>query len=349
MASGLYTSLEIGSQPAVWQATLDEVASRQEWFFDQLADLARTPFVATGCGSTYYLSLAAAATLRGSGLAAAAAPASELAFFMRQYVPHDRTLLAISRSGTTTETLWAVERYQRERPHGKVVVITCAPDAPLVERAEVCLIAPRAQEQSIAQTRSFTSMALLIQALAAFLTRDAARLERIRRLPSALAELFERAGELPRTIGADLGIQRFFFLGSGPLYGMACEAMLKTKEMSCSWAEAYHTLEFRHGPMAVVDADALVVGMISDSAAEAEIEVLQHMKRLGARTLAIAEAAGAYDWSGVDRVIELRSGLDEWERGALYLPLIQWIAFHRSLAKGLDPDSPVNLTAVVNL
>jgi glucosamine--fructose-6-phosphate aminotransferase (isomerizing) len=119
--------------------------------------------------------------------------------------------------------------------------------------------------------------------------------------------------------------------------------------MARSWAEAYHTLELRHGPMAVVNADTLVVGMISDSAKEAEIKVLQHMKRLGARTLALAETAGAYDWSGVDRVIELRSGLDEWERGALYLPLIQWIAFHRSLAKGLDPDSPVNLTAVVNL
>jgi glucosamine--fructose-6-phosphate aminotransferase (isomerizing) len=349
MTAGEHTRLEIASQPAVWQATLDDLASQQEQLRAQLADMAGSPLVVTGCGSTYYLSLATAAALRGDGLAATAAPASELALFSDQQPRGDFTLLAISRSGTTTETLWAVERYRRERPAGRVVAITCVPQTPLIERATTTLLAARAQEQSVAQTRSFTSMALLGQALAGFLAGDPGRLERLRRLPTALSGLIERAGELPRAIGGDLGIERFFFLGNGALYGIACEAMLKTKEMTCSWSEAYHTLEFRHGPMSVVDNRSLVVGLISDSAAEAEIKVLQHMRRLGARTLALTESAGAHDWSSVDQVIELRSGLGEWERGPLYLPLIQWIAFHRALAKGLDPDHPVNLSAVITL
>ncbi len=349
MTVGSATRLEIASQPEVWQATLNELKAQQAQLTAQLAGYAATPFIVTGCGSTYYLSLATAAALRSVGVAAWALPGSELALYEQKHLPPNFTLLAISRSGTTSETLWAVKRYRDEHPDGHVVAITCVPDTPLVSAADVVLIALQAQEQSIAQTRSFTSMALLGQVLVAVLSGDSSRIERLQRLPAALTSVVERVGELPRMTGADLSLQRYFFLGSGALYGFACEAMLKTKEMTTSWAEAYHTLEFRHGPMSVVDENSLVVGLISDSIAAAEIAVLKQMKGLGARTLALTETRGTHDWTGIDEVVELRSGVGEWERGALYLPLIQWIAFYRALAKGLDPDHPHNLTAVITL
>jgi len=47
--------------------------------------------------------------------------------------------------------------------------------------------------------------------------------------------------------------------------------------------------------------------------------------------------------------VELKSGLNEWERGPLYLPFLQWVAFHRSRSKGLDADQPSNLTAAIHL
>jgi len=349
MTLGAYTRLEIDSQPSVWQATLDDIAAQQGQLSSALAGLSTAPLIVTGCGSTYYLSLHAAAVLRKIGVQAWALPASELVYFAQEHRPRRFNLLAVSRSGTTTETVRAVEGYRAAHPQGTAIAITCAPETPLTAHADASLVAAHAPEQSVAQTRSFTSMALLAQALAGLVAGNPARLTRLRGLPAALAGLIEREPETPQQIGADLSIERLFFLGSGPLYGIACEAMLKTKEMTCSWAEAYHVLEFRHGPMSLAGQGALVVGLISDSAAEAEIKVLHDMRQLGARTLALAEARGSYDWIGVDQVIELHSGLDEWERGALYLPLLQWIAFHRALAKGLDPDHPVNLTAVVYL
>jgi glucosamine--fructose-6-phosphate aminotransferase (isomerizing) len=125
--------------------------------------------------------------------------------------------------------------------------------------------------------------------------------------------------------------------------------MLKTKEMSLSYAEAYYPLEFRHGPMSMVDEHTLVVGFLSDTGLAQEVRVLKDMQRLGGRTLALAEDAAALSGWRADHVVELRSGLDEWERGPLYLPVIQRLAFHRAVAKGLDPDRPNNLTAVVEL
>jgi glucosamine--fructose-6-phosphate aminotransferase (isomerizing) len=350
MANGTFTYNEIKSQSIVWKATIDGILDQRQNLRGQLSDLMERPFVVTGCGSTYYLALHTASLLRSIGINAFAFPASELVFFPMEYLPENFVLLTISRSGTTTETLWAMEAYRKFLPlQSKIVSITCVPETPMIAKSDVALISPRAQEESVAQTRSFSSMVIVSQILAGLFTNDDFRLEGLRVLPGVLDSLLERSISRIETLGKDVTIDRIFYLGNGPFYGIANECMLKTKEMSCSWAEAYHTLEFRHGPMSVVSPNALVVGLISDSAAKDEIRVLKDIKEMGARTMAICENRGALDWSGVDDVFEVNSGLSEWQRPVTYLPLIQWFAFHRSLSKGLDPDAPVNLTQVVKL
>jgi glucosamine--fructose-6-phosphate aminotransferase (isomerizing) len=192
-------------------------------------------------------------------------------------------------------------------------------------------------------------MFILSQCFGGVLAGDDGLVDRLKTLPKALEKLLVRVGDLPRELGEDESLQRFFFLGGGPNYGLACEAMLKTKEMTRSWAEAFHPLEFRHGPMSVVNDQTLVVCLVSDSQEEAEAHVLRDLQKLGARILVLTEQASRSDWSGMEYVVELCSGLNEWERGALYLPVIHWMDYYRTLAKGLDPDQPTNLTAVVEL
>ncbi len=64
---------------------------------------------------------------------------------------------------------------------------------------------------------------------------------------------------LAERVGADESTKRITYLGSGPLFGLASEATVKMKEMSLSVAEPYHFMEFRHGPMSLVDGEHLVV------------------------------------------------------------------------------------------
>jgi glucosamine--fructose-6-phosphate aminotransferase (isomerizing) len=350
MALGAFTRAEIASQPQLWQVTLEQMHAQWGTLAPSVAGLAQRPFVVAGCGSTYYLALHAASVLRSVGVDARAVPSSEVALQPLSHLPRDFVLCVLSRSGTTTESLWAMEAYRRHAGDaGHIVVVTCVPDTPMAAGADIVLLADAAQEQSVAQTRSFSSMAILCQVLAALLAGDRARLDALAPLPRLLEALVAQAGATAQALGGDLSLDRFFFLGNGAFYGLACEAMLKTKEMTVSWSEAYHTLEFRHGPMSVVAPSALVVGLMSQIATEAEIAVLRQMKGLGGRTLALCEGRGAHDWSGVDTVIEVQSGLDDWMRPVLYLPVIQWLAFHRALAKGLDPDNPQNLSQVIVL
>jgi glucosamine--fructose-6-phosphate aminotransferase (isomerizing) len=187
-------------------------------------------------------------------------------------------LIAVSCSGETTETVWALDRF-REGGGGSVLAVTCYPGSTLAREADFALVAPDGAERSVAQTRSFTSMFLLLQALTALMARDEGMLERLHRLPDALEGLVARLGNLPRRPGGDRQIERFFFLGGGPLYGLANEAMLQTKELSLSHAEAYYPLEFRHGPMSMVDGRTLVVGFLSDTGLEEERRVLEEIWR----------------------------------------------------------------------
>jgi glucosamine--fructose-6-phosphate aminotransferase (isomerizing) len=112
------------------------------------------------------------------------------------------------------------------------------------------------------------------------------------------------------------------------------------KEMTLTHSEPFHFLEFRHGPMSMVNEKAVVLGMLSDTNRAHESKVLSEMKTLGGTVIVIGEH---------DADVVLESGIPESVRGVLYLPVPQLMAFYRSVAKGLNPDRPKNLTAVIKL
>jgi glucosamine--fructose-6-phosphate aminotransferase (isomerizing) len=112
------------------------------------------------------------------------------------------------------------------------------------------------------------------------------------------------------------------------------------KEMSLTHSEPFHFLEFRHGPKSMVNEKTVVIGLVSESIYNYEKAVLDEMQGLGGKIVALAE-------SGAD--ISFDSQIPEPAREVLYLPILQLMAFYRSLSKGLNPDKPNNLTSVIKL
>jgi len=196
--------------------------------------------------------------------------------------------------------------------------------------------ASAATERSVAQTRSFTSMMLVGQAIAARLAGvDAAVMEG---LPSQAQRLLAAARPLVSQLAQTERIANFYFLGSGPLFGVASEGMLKLKEMSLTGSEAFHTLEFRHGPMSMCDETAAVVGLITPERTVRETAVLDDVRAFGTKVVSLG--------AGLDIDIHEAS---PWARSVLYLIPLQLLALERALAKQLDPDQPRHLTAVIHL
>ncbi len=330
-----HTYNEIKTQTEAWAQALEvaravKLPSAEK--YDQV--------IFTGCGSTYYLSLSAAALYTElTGHAARAIPGGELLLNPQIVLTAQKTLLvAISRSGTTTETVRAVENFKKEK-RGDVIVISNY-DETLSKFADVNIVIPKGQEESVAQTRSFASMFV---AMTVFCTRMAGRdglVAAMNKLPENGDLLINKYEEYAKEIGENLNFDRFYFLGSGIRYGLACEVNLKMKEMTLTHSEPFHFLEFRHGPMSMVNENTVVLGMLSEQNHAHEAKVLSEMKMLGATVASLGER---------DADVLFGSGIPEQVRGVLYLPVAQLIAFYRSVKKGMNPDRPNNLTAVVKL
>ncbi|MCG8347346.1 MAG: SIS domain-containing protein [Chloroflexales bacterium] len=345
---GLHTFNEIMSQPSVWQATLEELSPQLDPLAQLWAEEQFEQVIFTGCGSPYYLALTGAALFQSlTKIPSQAYPASEIVLFPDMvFTPYKKILLiAISRSGETTETIEAVEEFQR-RGYSHVLSITCHADTRLTRTTQHALVARHAHEHSIAQTRSFSSMAVLVLALAELVSRANTDLTP---LVPAVDQLLTTYQGLARHYGEATHIERFFFLGSGPQHGIAREAMLKMKEMSLAYSEAYHTLEFRHGPMSMVNEHTLVIGLVSEEAAQQELAVLADMRRHGAHTLTIVDQLTEDADEPPNQTIVLNSQLPAWARVILYLPVLQLLSYYKAMASGLDPDRPTNLDAVVLL
>lgn len=342
------TYTEIMEQPTAWAATLDELQSRMPEIraFVQSSGVKHVIF--TGCGTPHYLSISAAVMCRAlTGLQAEAIPSSSIWLFPEWTLqPKEKTLLvAISRSGETTEILRAIEKFKAV-VGGPTVAITCFEESRIVKAVSLPIVVREAREQGIAQTRSFSSMLIATQALITALAGQALS-QRTLELPVLGRKLIDQHYTLAQQLGQDRSLERFFFLGSHLYYGLACEAMLKMKEMTLSYSEAFHFLEFRHGPMSMVNAHSLVVGLISEAGLSHEIAVLREMRERGARTLAITPVA--LDANVADYQFILPEGFTDLERAPFYLPGLHVMDYYRALLNGLNPDKPQNLTAVVNL
>ncbi|MEW6047540.1 MAG: SIS domain-containing protein [Bacillota bacterium] len=345
---GAHTWQEIQSQPQAWESALSAV----RYHANLINSLINEPqvvdeIVLVGCGSSYYLALSAAATFqRLLGIPSRAIPSSEAIFYPESVFRRGKSVLVvgISRSGETTETLVALGR-AASSPGVRLMSVSCRQDTELARLGGFHLYLPGCDEVSVVMTRSFSAMLLALQGVAALGAGNVAWFDRLSGLPVVAQNIVDAALPLTRSLGSDGSIRRFVFLGSGPFYGIACEGMLKIKEMALANSEAYHTLEFRHGPMSVLDANTLVVSITSDVARREESELLQELQSLSARTLAVGAPV-----AGAEHVVELPvDRFDEWARAALAIVPLQLLAYCRATSEGFDPDRPQHLSRVVRL
>jgi fructoselysine-6-P-deglycase FrlB-like protein len=216
---------EIASQPDCWRRAAAMAADAAPAL---PADGERVAVV--GCGTSWFMAQAYAARREAAGTGVTDAFAASEMPLTRQY---DR-LVAISRSGTTTEVL---ELLHQLPPSVPSVLLTGIHDAPMAPLAGDTIVLDFADERSVVQTRfATTALALLRASLGEDLTAaadDAA---------TAIAE------PLPLPVDTT---EQVTFLGRGWTVGLANEAALKCREAATFWTESYPAMEYRHGPISI--------------------------------------------------------------------------------------------------
>lgn len=347
---GSHSLEEILSQPQCWTATFEDLRQQKtlESVAKRFAQAEEWLFI--GCGSSYYVALSAAATMaRLTGLRARALPASEILLYP-DAVPSAAGAVVpvlISRSGLTSEVLAAAEVLKSRGISS--LAITCASGQPLQDVASETILLARADEKSTVMTRSFTSMLLALQALAAQIANDSGFLDSLTRMAEQSVPMLPALLKKVRAFVSTHEFEDYVYLGQGPFYGLACEGALKVTEMSVSYAQSFHTLEFRHGPKSIVGPETLLVFLLSESGYQAECEALREMKSLGATTVTVTNQADDAVRAASDLLVELQLDVPEYARLAPYLFVGQLLGLQTGLKKDLDPDSPRNLSRVVVL
>ena len=347
----LHTLAEILSQPEIWRASERELASNAAFQTAVANAPSRKEWLFTGCGTSLYLAEAAAAswTLL-TGRRARALPASEVLLFPRlsQLNAEDLQVVAISRSGRTSETVRAAELLTRKY-NLPTLGMTCANDSDLAKACRLTIALPTADEKSMVMTRSFTSMLLALLHLAASQATALSLSSSLESIASALSSRIQSFNQRVESFVANHEFADYIYLAQGPFYPIAREAALKITEMSCSYAQPYHTLEFRHGPKSVVSPQTCLTFFLSESGMEAESEVLVEMKELGGTIIAICNRAPESVRRSADLLLELEAGATELGLLAPFIVPAQLLGFHTGVKKGFNPDEPKNLSRVVIL
>ena len=342
-APGAFMREEIASQGKVWAEIIPLVTGQATAIKELFAQAEEVVF--SGCGSGLNASLYAASILQmQTGISTRAVAAAEIYLFPESILVKKRRTVAVlvSRSGKTTEVVRALDYLQR---HGiRTLGITCTADSPLATGCDLALVLTPAVDHAVATTRSLTGMTLVAQILAAVVARNEDTLKALQRLPELCQAQMQQYHDLGKTVGQRTDLIRYACVGNGHLFGLAREAQLKIKETVLLSADAYPMLEFRHGPQSNVDGQTLIIALLSDRALQEEIRFLRDMKALGGVIWALCDRADKELHAYTDYVLELNSGLNELVRGLLYMPAVQYMAYYRSLAQGLNPDQPRNLS-----
>ena len=328
-----YTEIEIDSQ---FNAVRSFLAKEKNLLADvskiKTEDYDEVLFV--GCGSSYYISLAALSFFKELfPNCAEAIPGGELLLSPETHVKKDKKYLAflISRSGDSTETVRAAE-FLKKNYNVTIVALTTEPESSLVEKGDTTVILEDARERSVVMTQSFTVMVTFFLNL----FRIWKNMEPMQTsIVDQAEQFFKETRHRMKDILEERNFEHFVLLGQGFAYGLSQEAALKVKEMSIGFSEGFHSLEYRHGPKSIITEKSLV--FIFPLFPEEEKKLAKEIESLGGKVLFLGE-----EWG-------IPSNIDKHYLYLYWIPIFHEFGLRRALFKGLNPDNPKNLSKVVKI
>lgn len=341
------TILEIGQQPDAWR----EVASRPDdgiaEFLRGVTDREGLRVILTGAGSSAFLGdIAAPALRRHLNRRVEAIPTTSIVANPFDHLERETPTLVVSfgRSGNSPESLATTTLADQLVDDVWHLVYTCDSGGELARahssrsNSKVVLMPERTNDTGFAMTSSLTSMLLAcLTMLGASRPADA---ESLASAAEHVIGLQPDVRALART-----GKQRFVYLGSGPLEGLARESALKLLELTAGEVVTYFDspLGFRHGPKSVLDGDTMVVVYVSTDpyTRRYDLDIIAEIRaQLGPDAVTVISTEPIPDELGPAIVLPGLGSLDDAQIALPYLVFAQYLALFTSLEHAKTPDNP---------
>ncbi len=348
---------EIHEQPACLRNTL----RLQEHYLELMAtfpDRAREVFL-VACGTSYHACLAASYMFsKLAFLATYPVIASEFVEQHGKSVNIDSTILAVSQSGETADTLAAVN-CARERA-ATVLGLTNAIGSTLTRVSRVYIGQQSGPEIGVAATKTFTSQLSVMAQIALRLAKKRGKVsqdemdflaEKLEKLPDTVETIIRTQEEKVEHIAEKYkDAKTFFFLGRGVSTATAYEARLKLMEIAYVPAIAFPAGESKHGPISLVENGFPAVFICpKDETRKTLIGNIMEMKARGASIIAVIEEGDEEIKRLADDYIEVPEGIPGVLSPIPFVVPLQLLAYYMAVERGHNPDTPRNLAKSVTV
>ena len=314
--------------------------------------------VIIGCGTSWHASLVGEYLFENMlGIPVEVEYASE-ARYRNFIVDKGTTVIGISQSGETADTLAALREAKRRGAAtlGLVNVVGSS-----IARETHCGVYLHAgPEIGVASTKAFTSQVCLLALMALLIGREkhvitdqraGTIIQKLLEIPSQVEEILKKSSLIRDMAQRYAGFSNFLYLGRGYNFPIALEGALKLKEISYIHAEGYPAAEMKHGPIALIDKNMPVIFIATDTEDQTYQKVISNIEEVKARhgqVIVIASEGNESIYDVADTVITIPETEYCLTPLLTVIPL-QLFAYHMAVLKGYDPDKPRNLAKSVTV
>ncbi|NLT50611.1 MAG: glutamine--fructose-6-phosphate transaminase (isomerizing) [Ignavibacteria bacterium] len=322
-------------------------------FEDRIADSKR--IIITACGTSWHAGLVGEYMIEQfTGIPCEVEYASEFRY-RNPIIGKDDTILFISQSGETADTLAALKEAKRRGALclGVVNVVGSS----IARESEAGVYIHAGPEIGVASTKAFTSQLIVFALITLLIARKKQLshvdgktiIKEIESLPEKIEKILKLNDHIEKIAEEFKDSLNFLYLGRGYNFPVALEGALKLKEISYIHAEGYPAAEMKHGPIALIDKNMPCVFLApSDSVYEKIISNIEEVKARKGRIIAITSENDDKIDKMVDYTIKIPDTIRMLMPVLSVIPL-QLLAYHIAVKKGLNVDQPRNLAKSVTV
>lgn len=334
---------EIYEEPQIIKDTLSEENKIKE-IVKRFKNFNRICFVA--CGTSYHASLIGEYLIESKiGIPTEVILASEFEYFKKTLDDHTLVIF-VTQSGETADTIKALKIAKKK---SETLAIVNVVGSSITREADHVIYTRAGPEIGVAATKTYISQLICIYLLVAYLDENQELLDKLHSLSGLTEELLTKEKQIQTIAKKYSKAKDFFYIGRGFNYPTALEGALKLKEITYIHGEGYPAGELKHGPLALIDDNIPVVGILPPGPSyNKTYNNLQEIRARGADVI-ILGANNDTQISDFEDKLLFNPIIDEELAPLLYIIDLQLLAYYISIEKNIDPDKPKNLAKSVTV
>lgn len=354
LEKGIYESYmlkEIDEIPASMAASLACVINNEpdKELIDKLPHFKSVYLI--GCGTAYHACLYGRYLIEKLAKIPSRAEVASEFRYREPLLDHDTLVIAVSQSGETADTLSAVKCAKALGAY--VIAVTNVPASSITNIADIVLLTLAGAEIAVAATKSYNTQLTVLYYLANLIkTAKGGKIignEIPETLKNAANEALMQKEKIIALTKKYSEVRNVFFLGRLLDYTTALEGSLKLKEISYINGEGCPSGEIKHGTLALITKDTLVINIITSAhIMDKSMIALHEVKTRGAKVLLVTCFEELVKEDTVDDYILIPS-IDEYLAPLISIIPIQLFSYYTARARGNDPDKPRNLAKSVTV